>query len=193
MGAAAVRILVVCTANQCRSPMAEVLARRALAVRGVVAEVTSAGSLPGGAPASHGSVAAMRRRGLDLSGHVSRPLRAEQVAPADLVVCMARRHAREVVVLHPPAWPRTFTLRELVRRGEAHGARGRDQALGDWLAELGRGRAPAALLSDDPADDVADPIGGPAAAYEATATALEDLVARLVDLAFPAGVAPDGP
>lgn len=191
MDAAAVRILVVCTANQCRSPMAEVLLRRALAARGVVAEVTSAGSLPGGVPASQGSVAAMRRRGLDLTGHRSRPLAPEAVAPADLVVCMARRHCREVVVLHPPAWPRTFTLRELVRRGEEAGARGDGQALGDWLAELGRGRVRAALLSDDPADDVADPIGGPAAAYEATAAALEELVGRLVDLAFPA--APAGP
>lgn len=180
------RLLAVCTANQCRSPMAEVLLRRALATRGVDAEVVSAGSLPGGLQASHGSVRAMAGRGLDLRGHRSRQLAVADLEDADLVLCMARRHAREAVVLHPPAWPRTFTLKELVRRGEAHGARRPGQPLEDWLGELGEGRTRAGLLSDDPVDDVADPIGGPVAAYEATAALLEDLVERAVDVAFPA-------
>jgi protein-tyrosine-phosphatase len=132
----------------------------------------------------------MGRRGLDLARHRSRALQVADVAVADLVVCLARRHCREVVVLHPPVWPRTFTLRELVRRGEAAGPRAADQDLGDWLAELGRGRTRAELLSDDPVDDVADPIGGPDAAYEATAAVLEDLVDRAVAVAFPHGGGP---
>ncbi|MDQ3385370.1 MAG: hypothetical protein M3503_05075, partial [Actinomycetota bacterium] len=102
-----------------------------------------------------------------------------------LVVCMARSHARDAVVLHPPSWSRTYTLKELVRRGEAVGARRPGQPLDAWLTELGRGRQRAALLGADPDDDVADPIGGPDSAYEATAALLEDLVARAVGLAFP--------
>lgn len=181
-----VRLLVVCTANQCRSPMAEALLRRALAERGVPAAVRSAGGMRGGTPASSGSVQAMARRGLDLGAHRSHELSVADLAEADLVVCMARRHAREVVVLHPPSWPRTFTLKELVRRGEAAGRRAPGEALDAWLVGLGVGRTRSGLLADDPVDDVADPIGGPDAAYEATAALLEDLVARAVDLAFPA-------
>ena len=82
-------------------------------------DVSSAGSLPGGRPASPGGVRAMATRGLDLHEHRSRTLDPEMVAAADLVLCMARLHLREVVVAAPSALPRTFTLRELVRRGEA--------------------------------------------------------------------------
>lgn len=178
-------MLVVCTANQCRSPMAEALLRRRCADAGLAVGVSSAGSMPGGRPAAPGSVRAMARRGVDLAGHRSRALEAGEVARADLVLCMARRHCLEVVVLHPPAWPRTFTLRELVRRGEAAGPRRAGQPLDGWLGALGAGRVRADLLAEDGADDIADPMGGPDAGYEATAALLEDLVARFVVLAFP--------
>ncbi len=189
----AARLLVVCTANQCRSPMGEVLFRRALAARGVPAVVASAGSMRGGVVASAGSVRAMARRELDLSAHRSHQLDVAEVAGADLIVCMGRRHAREVVVLHPPAWPRTFTLRELVRRGSLVGPRHPGQTLAGWLDVVGDGRSRSALLADDPTDDIADPIGGPESAYEATAVLLDDLVDRAVALAFPAAAGPTGP
>ena len=178
-------VLVVCTANQCRSPMAEVLLRAALARRGTVVDVRSAGLMAGGAPASGGSVRAMAARGLDLAGHRSHRMTAADVAAADLVVAMARVHAREAVVLHPPAWARTFTLKDLVRRGERSGPRLPEEPIDGWLERVGAGRTRRDLLSDDADDDVADPIGGPDRAYEATAALLEDLVERAVDLAFP--------
>ena len=178
-------VLVLCTANQCRSPMAEVLLRRALAARGADVDVRSAGMMAGGAPASGGSVRVMSARGLDLAGHRSHHMTVAEVAAADLVIAMARVHAREAVVLHPPAWPRTFTLKDLVRRGERVGARLPEEPLAAWLERVGAGRTRADLLGRDPADDVADPIGGPDRAYESTAALLEDLVERAVDLAFP--------
>ncbi len=165
--------------------MAEALVRRALQERGIDAEVTSAGSMRGGVVASGGSVRAMAARDLDLTAHRSHQMTAADVAAADLVVCMARSHAREAVGLHPPAWPRTFPLKDLVRRGEAVGPRREGEPLDAWLARVGEGRTRADLLSGDPSDDVADPIGGPDRGYEATAVLLEDLVGRVVDLAFP--------
>lgn len=172
--------------------MAEVLLRHRLDALGLEARVSSAGELPGGVPAEGGSRRAMASRGLDLGNHRSREFTGELLAGADLVIAMARRHVREAVLMFPDAWPRTFTLKELVRRGEAAAPRRRDQSLAAWLALVHAGRRTSDLLGDDPADDVDDPIGAPDHVYEATAAELDDLVARLVDLAFaPTAPPPD--
>src|SRR5262245_18808678 len=84
----AIEILLVCTANQCRSPMAEGLLRRSLAQAGVVAMVHSAGLLPGGVGATPDAIATVGDRGVDISGHVSRRLDADMVRDADLVIGM---------------------------------------------------------------------------------------------------------
>jgi protein-tyrosine phosphatase len=170
--------------------MAEALLRSALSERRVEATVSSAGLFRGGVPASPGSVKAMARRGLDLDEHRSRTVTTDLLAGADLVVGMARLHVREAVVAVPEVWPRAFTLKELVRRGAATGPRPAQQPVGDWLARLHEGRRRADLIGDHPDDDVADPVGGPDQLYLETATELEGLVGRLVDLAFPVPVNP---
>ena len=169
--------------------MAEVLLRHRLEALGLEARVSSAGELPGGVRAEGGSRRAMASRGLDLNTHRSRVFTGELLDGADLVIAMARRHVREAVLLCPDAWPRTFTLKELVRRGEAAAPRRSDQSLEAWLALVHVGRRTSDLLGDDVVDDVEDPIGAPDHVYEATAAELDDLVARLVDVAF-APVAP---
>jgi hypothetical protein len=72
-----------------------------------------------------------------------------------------------------------------VRRGAEVVRRPPEEPLAAWLTRVHEGRRRADLIGDDPADDVADPIGGPDRLYLETATDLEDLVGRLVDLAFP--------
>jgi protein-tyrosine phosphatase len=155
--------------------MAEALLRRRLPNL----EVTSAGSLEAGYPASGGSVRAMVNRRIDLLDHRSRQLDPAAIEGVDLVITMARSHLREVVAAVPAAFGRTFTLRELARRGEAVGPAA---SFTGWLALVGEGRQMADLLADDPNDDVADPIGGPDSDYERTAVQLEDLVERLARL-----------
>lgn len=181
-------ILVVCTGNVCRSPMAAALLGGRLAAAGVPASVTSAGLLDGGSPPSPGAVAAMAARGIDITGHRSRALRADMLAGVDLVLGMAAEHVRESAVLLPSAWPRAFTLKELVRRAVPVGMRTDDEELGEWLAHMHRDRRPGDLVGDSTHDDIADPIGMSHRAYRATAAELDRLLAQLVELAWAAPI-----
>ena len=168
--------------------MAEGLLRDRLARRGVPAAVSSAGLLEAGLPASAHGVDVLARRGIDLRGHRSRAMTPELLAGADLVVGMERRHVREAVVARPHVWPRAFTLKELVRRGEERGPRAPGQGVAEWVAKTHAGRVHADVLGESPADDIDDPIGQPRSAYVRTADEIEDLVDRLVALLYPEGV-----
>ena len=91
------RVLVVCTGNTCRSPMAEAILRSRFAAAGVEAEVRSAGTyaVVGGGAQPY-AVAAAAAASLDLSGHVARQLDEELVRWADTLLCMSPSHARAV-------------------------------------------------------------------------------------------------
>jgi protein-tyrosine-phosphatase len=178
-------ILVVCTANQCRSVMVEALLARGLAAAGAAGSVCSAGLLREGDPPPPEVISTMAAGGLDVAAHRSTVLRPGDLAGARLVLGMAREHVRHVVVADPAAWPRTFTLKELVRRGQQNGPGVPGESLADWLARMHDGRDRLALLGDSPDDDVPDPVGGPPGAYAATAAQLDDLVGRLLRLCGP--------
>lgn len=121
------QVLLVCTANQCRSPMAEVLLQRDLSAVGVAASVSSAGRLRGDAPATGHAIDVVGELGLDLSAHRSRQLTAAIIAEADLILCMTREHVREVAVRGGggEVLTRTFTLKDFVRRTAASPRAGR--------------------------------------------------------------------
>ncbi len=173
---------MLCTGNICRSPAAEAMLRHRLHALGVEAQVRSAGMLDDGRPAHSSSIDTLAGRGLDITSHRSRRLTAEAVRTADLVLGMAREHVREAVVMVPAAFPKTFTLKELVRRGEAIGPRMGDESVADWLARAHAGRTSSDLLGNSHADDVADPIGLPRNAYERMVVELDEQLDRLVAL-----------
>jgi protein-tyrosine-phosphatase len=110
------RILLVCTGNICRSPLAEALVRRSLQERGVTdVTVLSAGTGAwDGAPASEGAYLVGLERGLDLSGHRARLLTRELVESADLILTMARHHRARVDELGGEG--RVFVLGEYAGR-----------------------------------------------------------------------------
>lgn len=178
--------------------MVEALLAQSLASRGGSVRVHSAGLLESGRPASSGALEVMADRGIDISGHRSTHLTPELVRSADLILGMAREHVREAVVLDFSSFSRTFTLKEIVRRGGELGRQQPDETTAEWLTRLSSGRRPADHLGSSPDDDVADPIGQRLAVYRRTAdelVALVDRLAQMFDVSTPAeiGASPSSP
>ena len=179
------RILVVCTANQCRSPLtAAALTHRAAAAT-LPVEVTSAGiAAMLGVSATPPTVAAARARGFDLTDHRSTAVEYDLVRGADLVIGLERRHVQEIVVHDPDAFAKTFTLKELVRRGTDVGPRANGQPVSEWLAEVHRGRRARDLLGMSTDDDVTDPTGSAIVDHDTVADEIDDLARQVLDLLF---------
>lgn len=108
-------IVLVCTGNTCRSPMAEVLLRDKLskklgkpdAVRILSAGVAAA---PGSGAADQ-AVEVMGARNLDLTDHAARTLDDSIMNAADLVLTMTRGHRAAILAAWPTMHDRVFTLR----------------------------------------------------------------------------------
>jgi protein-tyrosine phosphatase len=139
-------IVLVCTGNTCRSPMAEALLKKRVAERlkckieelddrGVV--VMSAGlSAPPGGRAAAEAIQTMQERKIDLTQHESQPLSERLVKFADCIITMTGGHRDSILQAWPDAEPRVH----LVSRGQG---------------------------------DVADPIGGPIELYRRCAEQLD--------------------
>lgn len=164
--------------------MAQALLSAELERRGIDSEVASVGLLEPDRPYDQAAVAAMSSRGLDISSGASKTLSPDLVRGADLVVCMERLHVREVVTTSPELWPKTFTIKELVRRATMVGARTPPEDFSTWLARVHQGRTTRDLLGQSPDDDLPDPYMQSAKVFERTATELEHLVGRIASLAF---------
>jgi protein-tyrosine phosphatase len=186
------RLLFVCTANIVRSPIAAALLETQLHDVGVDALVESAGLREAAPLIDDAAVLALQEHGVDLRSHHSRHLSAAMVQPATLILGFEREHVREAVLRDPSVWPRTFTLKEIVRRGEAAGARQSGETIEDWIARAHADRTRHDLLGADPIDDVADPYGGAPGDYEDAAEEIDDLIGRLVRLVWPQGDARTG-
>lgn len=168
-------ILVVCTGNVCRSPMAEGFLRTALGSRlgNAAPDVSSAGTAGWeGASAMDESIRAAEERGVDIGRHLARVITPGMVEDADLVVCMAAEHRDAIVRAWPDHADKTFTIKELVRLLEGSPAAGPIPARVAAAAAARNGSAAAS-------EDVRDPLGQPIDAYREIADELQDLSDRL--------------
>ncbi len=107
-------VVFVCTANMCRSPMAEHLFRLAWGPD-TPCQVFSAGTdASDGMPATFQASRAMKEIGVDLREHSSQMLTRELVDAADLIVVMTANHAQRIAWRFPDAAPKVRLLKSFV-------------------------------------------------------------------------------
>src|SRR5688572_4924546 len=98
-------ILLVCTGNICRSPMATGILSKLLLDRGVQdVRVESCGVAAwDGSPPTPEAVAALREQGIDISGYAARRMNRRLIESADVIVGMASEHRDAAKRLAPSA------------------------------------------------------------------------------------------
>jgi protein-tyrosine phosphatase len=114
-------ITFVCTANVCRSPMAQHLVAHALGaepepLRSLI--TASAGiSAYGGDPASPNSVRVLQSVGIDLRDHASQRLTQELIDQSFAIFCMTDTHRLLVETQFQRTTPHIYLMREFLPDG----------------------------------------------------------------------------
>lgn len=107
-----INILFVCTANICRSFLAERILKKILKVHQIhFVEVSSAGLVDmEGAPADFKAARLLHERGIDAIRHRSRPLTEDLVDWADVILVMEEIHGEEIIARYPETCDKVHLL-----------------------------------------------------------------------------------
>ena len=174
-------VLLVCTANVCRSPLAEAVLAEDAARAGFDLIVSSAGLDDERRPVHPTIVTLLAERGLRPRKPYSDPVTGECVDRADLVLTMTGAHAIEVAGRHRNATRRVFTFDHAVQVVPPVV----DRSRADWEAQVTT--TPRRYPQQPGAVDVPDPINGTEALFRAVAGQIDDLCAGLVTALSGAG------
>ena len=174
-------LLAVCTHNRTRSVMMANLFEQHAAAAGLANLTQSAGFADGGEEPTDNTVRYLATRGVDVSGYKSHWMTDHSIRGAHLIVTAEKAHVIAIAGRWPESFGYTFTLPELVERGEAVGPRG-NRRLKEWLGDVNNGRPATLDYLDTEIDEIADPTGRSPAAWKAAWEEIDDLTRRLVTL-----------
>lgn len=146
-------IVTVCTANICRSPMAEALLKHALKAQPEPLKslrIVSAGvAARAGDTVSENSVTALKKVGLDIRSHVSQPLTRQLLDEALAIFCMTESHRAMIQLSFDPVPRHVYLFREFMPRAAAK--------------------------------EIGDPYGGPLTEYESCRDEMVEAIPSLVE------------
>ncbi len=141
-------------------------------------QIRSSGFGPVDLPAIDDAVAAMQRRGLDVSAHRSSSTTSSLVDGADLILTAERDHVVKIAALSSDAFRRALTLPEFLAAAAQGGVDGAEtdagarEVLRSWVESLTGERSAGAYLRAA-VPEVADPTGSPPREFEAAVAGIE--------------------
>jgi len=109
-------VMIVCTGNVCRSPMAEGVLKTLLRKSGREGDVdvASAGvAAVSWGSATEGAQSAAWEEGIDISAHHPRQLTPQMTHEADIIITMSEQHRSRIAIIDPEAKQRTYLLKGL--------------------------------------------------------------------------------
>lgn len=148
-------ILLVCTGNSCRSPMAKGYLQHLLKERPDINVISAGVAATSGMPATSETIKVMAEAGVDISGHFARRLTNEIIHKADLILVMEKNHKEIILQRAPEAEGKVYLLKEF----------GRDSKV-NQQEDL----------------DIPDPIGKPLEFYQKCFTIIKEEVERITKL-----------
>jgi protein-tyrosine phosphatase len=175
-------VVVICSGNRFRSPLAEAVLRRQ--TEGLPVRVRSFGTMD--LPSGHALSEALELApgyGLDLMSHRSHPLAGEDLSGADLVIGFEQIHVSKAVVGAGAHRERTFLITDLVA-GLDEAATPQQDGVVDRARALVREADEARRAAPRTPQEIADPIGGPASGYRKTADEVYRLTTRVAERLF---------
>jgi protein-tyrosine-phosphatase len=108
-------VLLVCTANQCRSPMAMAILKSKAGQLAGEWKIESAGTWAvEGVPANQKTQEVMAELGLDLRDHRSRMVNREMLAAFNLILVMEPGHKESLQIEFPDEAKKVYLLSEMV-------------------------------------------------------------------------------
>jgi protein-tyrosine phosphatase len=180
-------VLVVCTGNICRSPLAEQILQDMTKGSGLDVSVTSAGTFAEvGNPMHPNSARTMLELGYQPKDHVARQLTPALLDNVHLVLSATEEHRSRVAQTNPAAIKKSFTIAEFARvaaflNSEPESIDGQVIAEAKTphqkieLAARYRGYAPPAAGSED----IDDPWGSDYAEYQRVARQMQKLLGEI--------------